>query len=199
MDRSGKNDRFPARTEAAKEARRPLVVAMMGLPGAGKTLIAQTLERELGLRRICRDSIRRALFPRCSYSFVEKRAAFRSVLLALEINCLLGEASVVDGITFSRRQDFDQIEALASAHGFDTLPLLIDCPPALARARFVRDELARRIGGDAREESFVDAFVAHFQDPPHSALRIDGSLPAHDMCRLAVVEIAARLPLTAAI
>ncbi len=127
---------------------------MMGLPGAGKTLIAQALERELGLRRICRDTIRRALFPRCSYSFVEKRAAFRSVLLALEINCLLGEASVVDGITFSRRQDFDQIEALATANGFDTLPLLIDCPPALARARFVRDELARKLGGDAREESF---------------------------------------------
>jgi predicted kinase len=198
LERSDKNDRFPARAGAAPQARRPLVVAMMGLPGAGKTLIAQTLERELGLRRICRDSVRRALFPRCSYSFVEKRAAFRSVLLALEINCLLGEASVVDGITFSRRQDFDQIEALATAHGFDTLPLLIDCPPALARARFVRDELARRLGSDAREESFVDAFVAHFQDPPHSALRIDGSLPAHDMCRLAVVEIAARLPLTAA-
>lgn len=199
MERSENNERIHARAIAHPAPRRPLVVAMMGLPGAGKTLIAQALERELGLRRICRDAIRRALFARCNYSFVEKRAAFRSVLLALEINCLLGEASVVDGITFSRRQDFDQIETLASAHGFDTLPLLIDCPPALARARFVRDELARKLGGDARDESFVDAFVAHFQEPPRSALRIDGSLPAHDMCRLAVVEIAARLPLTAAI
>ncbi|MEP7043109.1 MAG: AAA family ATPase [Dokdonella sp.] len=191
------NERLHARATAAGTPRRPLVVAVMGLPGAGKTTVARALERELGLRRVCRDSIRRALFPRCNYSFVEKRAAFRSVLLALEINCLLGEASVVDGITFSRRQDFDQIEALATAHGFDTLPLLIDCPPPLARARFVRNELARRLGDEARDESFVEAFVAHFQAPPLSTLRIDGSLPNDDMCRLAVVEIAARLPLTA--
>lgn len=171
----------------------PLVVAMMGLPGAGKSVVARALERELGLRRVCREAIRDAMFPRCNYSFVEKRAAFRSVLLAIEINCVLGESSVVDGITFSRRQDFDQIAALGDARGFGVLPLLIDCPPGLARARFVRDELARRGAEQDIDARFVESGIALFDNPPLRTLRIDGSLPMVDVCRLAVVEIAARL------
>lgn len=165
----------------------------MGLPGAGKSTVARALERELGLRRVCRDAIRQAMFPRCGYSFVEKRAAFRSLLLAVEINCLLGESSVIDGMTFSRRQDFDQIAALAEAKGFGALPLLVECPPALARARFVRDELARRSDPDGFEQGFVEAAVARIEAPPLSALRIDGSLPIDEMCRLAIAEIAARM------
>ena len=83
-------------------APRALIVALIGLPGAGKSTIARALEQQLDLRRVCRDAIRHAMFPRCDYSFVEKRAAFRTVLLAVEINCLLGDSSVIDGMTFSR-------------------------------------------------------------------------------------------------
>ena len=90
-----------------------LIVTLIGLPGAGKSTVARTLERRLGLRRVCRDAIRQAMFPRCDYTFIEKRAAFRTVLLAIEINCLLGEPSVIDGMTFSRREDFDEVVALA--------------------------------------------------------------------------------------
>src|SRR6185312_17112682 len=84
---------------------KPIVVALIGLPGAGKSVVARALEDQLGLRRVCRDAIRQAMFPKCSYSFAEKRAAFRSMLVALEVNCLLGESSVLDGMTFSRRRD----------------------------------------------------------------------------------------------
>lgn len=174
---------------------RPLVVATMGLPGAGKTLVARALETQLGLRRVCRETIRQAMFPRCTYSFVEKRAAFRSLLLAIEINCLLGESSVVDGMTFSRRQDFDQIAALASAHGFDALPLLVECPPSLARARSVRDLLASRVTADVRENEIPDVVLTRFDPPSLATIRVDGSLPADDMCRLAVSEISARIDL----
>src|SRR3954463_13078399 len=119
--------------DGTASASRALIVALMGLPGAGKSTVARTLERRLGLRRVCRDAIRQAMFPRCEYSFVEKRAAFRTVLLAVEINCLLGEPTVIDGMTFSRRADFDELYARAERHGYDVLPLFIDCPIALAR------------------------------------------------------------------
>lgn len=46
--------------------RRPLVVALIGLPGAGKSTVARALEQQLGLRRVCRDAIRHALFPHCA-------------------------------------------------------------------------------------------------------------------------------------
>ncbi|MCW5566656.1 MAG: AAA family ATPase [Dokdonella sp.] len=75
----------------------PIIVAVMGLPGAGKSIAARALEEHLGLRRICRDTIRAAMFPGGGDSFIEKRAAWRSLLLGLEINCMLGIGSAIDG------------------------------------------------------------------------------------------------------
>src|SRR6478735_3979401 len=89
---------------------RPVVVALLGLPGAGKSVVARALADQLDYRRVDRDQIRHAMFPRCSYSFVEKRAAFRGVLLALEVNCMLGVSSVIDGCTFSRRDDLARVD-----------------------------------------------------------------------------------------
>jgi len=171
---------------------RALIVALIGLPGAGKSTVARVLERRLGLRRVCRDTIRAAMFPRCEYSFVEKRAAFRTVLLALEINCLLGEPSVIDGMTFSRREDYDQVVALADAHGFDVLPLLIDCPPDVARERIAHD-LALAHSAEDREPELVDIVARRFDAPPAATIRLDATRPMPEVCRLAVAEVAARM------
>ena len=179
--------------QASAGAARALIVPLIGLPGAGKSTIARTLETRLGLRRVCRDAIRRAMFPHCNYSFVENRAAFRTVLLAVEINCLLGESSVIDGMTFSRRADYDQVVALADAHGFDVLPLLIDCPPALARERIARDLLDGRHPATDRVPELVDIVARRFDAPPAAAIRIDAARPIEEMCGLAIAEVAARL------
>lgn len=172
---------------------RALIVTLIGLPGAGKSTVARMLERRLGLRRVCRDAIRQAMFPRCDYTFIEKRAAFRTVLLAVEINCLLGEPSVIDGMTFSRREDFDEVAGLADRHGFDVLPLLIDCPPALARERIARDLADGRHPAGDREPELVDIVARRFDVPPAAAIRIDAARPMEEVCRLALAEVAARL------
>jgi len=183
---------------APADSSRALIVALIGLPGAGKSTIARVLERRLGMRRVCRDAIRHAMFPHCDYSFVEKRAAFRTVLLAVEINCLLGESSVIDGMTFSRREDYDQVVALADAHGYDVLPLLIDCPPELARQRIARDLVSADLLGaghyaEDREPELVDIVARRFDTPPAAAIRIDATRPMPEVCRLAVAEVAARI------
>jgi predicted kinase len=174
-------------------AARSLVVALIGLPGAGKSTVAAALERELGLRRVCRDAIRQAMFPRCEYSFVEKRAAFRTVLLAVEINCLLGEPTVIDGMTFSRRADFDELHARAERHGYDVLPHFIDCPSALARERNARDLVERTHLAADREPELVDRVARRFDPPPAAAIRIEAARPMEEVCRLAVAEVAARV------
>ena len=187
--------RNPGGSERGGSARdaRALIVTLIGLPGAGKSTVARTLERRLGVGRVCRDAIRQAMFPRCDYTFIEKRAALRTVLLAVEINCLLGEPSVIDGMTFSRREDFDEVVALADRHGFDVLPLLIDCPPALARERIARDLADRRHPAEDREPELVDIVARRFDAPPAAAIRIDAARPMEEVCRLAVAEVAARL------
>ncbi|HEV7489913.1 MAG TPA: AAA family ATPase [Rhodanobacteraceae bacterium] len=194
IDRVDERPDPPQCTERAPTgAARALIVALIGLPGAGKSTVARTLEVRLGLRRVCRDAIRQAMFPRCNFSFVEKRAAFRTVLLTVEINCLLGESSVIDGMTFSRREDYDQVVALADAHGFDILPLLIDCPPALARERIARDLLDGKHPAADREPDLVDIVARRFDTPPIAAIRIDAARPIEEVCRLAAAEAAARM------
>jgi len=165
-------------------------VALVGLPGAGKSTVARALEQQLGLRRVCRDTIRHALFPRCDYSFLEKRAAFRSVLLAIEINGLLGASSVIDGMTFSRRGDYEQVAALADAQGFGLLALWIDCPPSLARERIARG--GAHPAAD-RGPALVDAVAARFESLPEGTIRIDATAPPSEVCAQAVAEVAARL------
>ena len=111
---------------------KPVVVALIGLPGAGKSVVARAIEDQLGIRRVCRDAIRHAMFPKCSYSFAEKRAAFRSMLLALEINCMLGESSVIDGVTFSRRRDLARVDSVIGRYNFTPKSAVIVAPTPLS-------------------------------------------------------------------
>lgn len=185
-DAAPAGDAFPLGAEISA---RPFVVAVMGLPGAGKSIVARAIEDQLQLRRICRDQIRAAMFPRCNYSFIEKRAAYKAVLLALEINCMLRVGSVIDGMTFSRQRELVRVAEVAARHGVDTIPLLISCPPELARERVARDlELNRHIAGDRTPETVNDV-LARWEAPPEGTLVIDAALPAAQMCRAAVAAI----------
>ena len=169
----------------------PVVVALIGLPGAGKSVVARAIEDQLGLRRVCRDAIRHAMFPKCSYSFAEKRAAFRSLLLALEINCMLGESSVLDGVTFSRRRDLARVDSVIGRYSFTPIPIFLDCPPHVARERIASDVASDRHLARDRTPEVVNEVLARFDTPPASALVIDANQSAAEMCRIAVATVAA--------
>jgi predicted kinase len=164
---------------------KPIVVVLIGLPGAGKSVVARTLQDQLGLRRICRDAIRQAMFPKCAYSYAEKRAAFRALLTALEVNCMLGESSVLDGVTFSRRSDLLRVENVIHRFGFTAVPIYLQCPPDVARARIADDIRHNRHLARDRTPEIVTEVLLRFEPPPSSALVIDATLPAAEVCRLA--------------
>lgn len=179
-------------TDDRQIAVKPVVVALIGLPGAGKSVVARALADQLGLRRVCRDMIRQAMFPSCSYSFAEKRAAFRGVMLALEINCLLGQSSVIDGVTFSRRRDLERVDSVIRHYDFTPIPIFLDCPPDVARGR-IADEIEhnRHVARD-RTPDLVYEVLARFDAPPPNALVVNATLPAAEVCRT-VVEAVERI------
>jgi predicted kinase len=177
-----------AEIQAKKIDEVPVVVALIGLPGSGKSIAARALQDQLGLRRVCRDTIRQAMFPRCSYSFAEKRAAFRALLLGVEVNCMLGESSVIDGVTFSRHRDLQRVDAAIRRYGFLPIPIYLNCPPDVARAR-IADDIAnnRHLARDRTPEIVADVMV-RFDPPPANAVMIDADVEASDLCRM-VIEV----------
>jgi predicted kinase len=130
------------------------------------------------------------MFPVCSYSFAEKRAAFRAVMLALEINCLLGESTVIDGVTFSRRRDLERVDSVIRHYGFTPIPIYLDCPPDVAHGRIANEiEHNQHVARD-RTPELVYEVQARFDTPPPNALVINATLPAAEVCRIAVAAVA---------
>jgi len=169
---------------------KPVVVALIGLPGAGKSVVARALADQLGLRRVCRDTIRHAMFPVCSYSFAEKRAAFRAMILALEINCLLGESSVIDGVTFSRRRDLVRVDGAIRRYGFQPVPIYLDCPAEIAHDRIAREVDRNQHLARDRTADLVYEVKSRFDTPPPSALVVNANQSAAEVCRIVVEAVA---------
>lgn len=170
-----------------------LVVALMGLPGAGKSTIAQALVEQIGLRRVCRDRIRAEMFPQCDYSYIEKRAAFRAVLLAVEINGVLGHSSVIDGMTFARREDRERLADVVRERGATLLWLFADCTPAVARARIRLDHRHATHPARDRNPALVDAVAGRFEALPDGVVSVDANGSQAATCEAAVAIVAARL------
>lgn len=155
-------------------------IALLGLPGAGKSELAGRLCAQLPLHRVDRDAIRLAMFPAGDSGLLEKRAAFRAVLAAVEVNAAAGRVSLVDGMPFSRSEDFERLQRSLARFGQAVLPLWLDCPVALAQARVQADQAAGRHSAADRSPELVTEVALRFRPPP-GALRFDASLPADQL------------------
>jgi predicted kinase len=174
-------------------ATKPLVVALIGLPGAGKSVVARYLRDRFGLRRVCRDDIRAAMFPDCSYTPMEKRAAFRTVLTAIEINCVMGFSTVLDGMTLARRSEREKLRATAEACGARYLQLWLRVPPDAARERVKFDLATGAHSARDRTPAIVEEVIGRFQIPTDDVAVIDASAPAEHVCALAGSIVEAEL------
>jgi predicted kinase len=168
-----------------------VVVALMGLPGAGKSTLARALATEIGARVVDRDAIRAALFPQCSYSPTERRATTRAVLLALEVDCALGHACIVDGMTFARARERERVAEVARRFGHLFVPLWLDVPVAVAQARVAADAGAHP--AHDRDPALVERVAARFEAVASDASRLDATQSAAAVASAALAAIRARL------
>ena len=161
------------------------VLLLTGLPGSGKSTLARFLAAHFALVVIDRDRIRADLFPECGFSAAEKQAANAAVFDALCAQCIAGRNSLLDGMTFSRRGEREIVRGIALQHDFACLTLWLDCPVEIAVARVTAQTHPAR----DRDAALVRQVAARFERPD-DAVRIDATLTAAEMQRVAAATLA---------
>jgi predicted kinase len=161
----------------------PVVIALMGLPGSGKTTVAERLVRARDLSLISRDAIRAAMFRPSGFTELEKQCAYRALLLAVAACLELGRSCVVEGMTFSRTSEVEEVRKIAETAGAHFLPVFLDCPVYVAQARAARDLAERHRAPEDRDERLVARIAERFDAPPADALRLDATRTPEEIAK----------------
>jgi predicted kinase len=169
------------------------VVAIMGLPGAGKTTLASPLASALNAWIVSRDGIRRAMFEPCEFTETEKQAAFQGVLAAVSANCELGRVSVIDGMPFSRIGESEAVVGAAARHGLGARGVFLAISPDAASDRIAQQTEARDLQPhNDRTEHLPSEVSARLREPPSDALVLDAQLPPPELLRATLDWISTR-------
>lgn len=153
-----------------------IVIALMGLPGSGKTRVAKSLRERVPLALVSRDAIRAAMFDPCEHNDLEKHAAHEAAMLSIEHCLTLGRSCVIDGMTFSRNADVERVRTMARRAGAHFMPVFFDCPVEVAQERIRKDVRTTNNVHRSGEEELVAKVAERFEQPPEDAIVIDGTL-----------------------
>ncbi|HLZ77140.1 AAA family ATPase [Phenylobacterium sp.] len=148
-----------------------IVVALAGLPGAGKTTLARTLQARAGFWFVSRDDIRAAMFQPCDFTSWEKDAAFEATLQAVAANLRGGRRSVVDGVAFSHQRDRDQLRTITEANGATFHLVHLKVPISIAQERVEADRSTSLIGD--RNAALVEEVAARFEPFTPDTIEVD--------------------------
>jgi predicted kinase len=167
-----------------------MLIALAGLPGAGKSTLAKALQARLRAEIVSRDAVRTSEFPNWD-DRAAKRAAFEVVRLEVSVLLRAGATVIVDGATLSTRAERRVLAQLASSLDAGFLVLWLDVPAELAATRIAAD--AHEAQKDRRPE------LAHEVDlrfePPideEGALRLDAREEPAALLASALAALAAR-------
>ena len=118
------------------------LLVLAGLPATGKSALATELGRRLNAPVVNKDDIRAALFGDrvdCSdaQNDLAMQAGYRAAVLML--TGAQGSTVIIDGRTYSRRSQLDEVRALARDHGLRLWVVLCRCREKTAAARLAAD------------------------------------------------------------
>lgn len=110
------------------------LVAVCGLPGTGKTTVAEAIAERLGAERLRTDVVRKELFPDPEYTEEEVSAVYREVLDRARERLEAGESVVVDA-TFQDVRYREWARERAADAGADFELVVVECDEDVARER----------------------------------------------------------------
>jgi len=163
---------------------RPGIVVLAGLPGAGKSTLAQAIASRLPDARIIdKDEVRHALFAPCDYTAAERDVTFSAMLDATRYHLGRGRTVIFDGLTFARRSEVAAAEDVAAEVDAFVAVIVCDIPVEVAVERCERDadrsdrpHLAANRDGD-----LVRRVAAEMEEPAGAYLTLPTTRPVDDL------------------
>jgi predicted kinase len=164
-----------------------MLIALAGLPGAGKSTLAKGLQARLHAEIVSRDTIRMAEFPEWD-DRAAKRAAFEIVRLDVSLLLRTGAKVVVDGATLATRSERHELHELAASLGAPFVLLWLDLPAEVAAERIATD---RHDAPRDRQPCRAHAVAGRFEPPvgEHGVVHLDATVPATALLQAALRAI----------
>lgn len=166
-----------------------LVLALMGLPGAGKSTLAAGLAAATRWSILDRDQIRFERHPGDA-SDAAREEADRLLLRRAGSGVRAALNLIVDGKTWARQSDRVALEESVEDAGGEVQWCWLDLPLDLACER-VRTAPAHP--APDRDASLVRRVAARFDPPPASCWRLDAQLAPDVLLHEVLLRLASRL------
>jgi predicted kinase len=157
-----------------------MLIIVCGLPGSGKTTLAEAISKKLPAAHVSSDVTRKSMFPSPKYSEEEKAAVYgRMAEEAAEL--LRQKKDVVADATFYRASERQRFLTLASDAGTEAFILRTVLSEDETRKR-----LARRKKGGPSDADFSVYFKVKglFEDVTERHLVVDSSMNERDKVRI---------------
>ncbi|MEZ4708482.1 MAG: AAA family ATPase [Caldilineaceae bacterium] len=164
----------------------PILIAICGLPGSGKSSIAQVVAQRLSAVHLNSDRIRRELFVTRTYSAEESQIVYQTLFQRAAAALTTGRDAVLDA-TFIKAAHRQPIFELARATGARLHLVYVTCTPAVTEAR-----LAARAGDVSEADVEVYRLLATQFEPiiePHIHIDNSADLPKFQWMQIEMAQM----------
>lgn len=180
--------------EAASGAQRLCLIVLAGLPGTGKSTIARELAGALGAPLFDKDRVREALFGPRHVEYSREQDDFCAGVLYRAVEHVAERKSathvVLDGRTYSRRYQVDELHALARRIGARVV--LVECVASREAVRERLENDRHQASHPARDRTFERYLeLERARESLEATLTIDTSRATIGECLASVLALLA--------